>query len=62
MTEREKPCDWKPCTKARDGYKVYCVEHSEAARLNVLRSLGMAAPTSLMWREGDERRMFDLDE
>ena len=55
-----KRCDWKPCERVRDGYKVYCAEHAETARLNVLRSLGMAAPTSLMWRDGDERRLLNL--
>jgi hypothetical protein len=56
----EKRCDWKPCPLTRDGYSVYCAEHREEARMNVLRSLGMAAPTSLMWRDGDERRLLNL--
>ena len=50
----EPHCSWGPCALVRDGYSVYCTKHREEARRNVLRSLGFAAPTSLMWRAGDE--------
>jgi hypothetical protein len=36
-----KLCSWKLCASPRE------------ARRNVLRTLGLAAPTSLMWRDED---------
>ena len=48
-----KTCEW-PCSRPARDYSPYCEEHTETARRNVLRALGIGARSALMWREGDE--------
>lgn len=57
---KPKTCDWLPsaCDRPRNGVSTYCAEHAEEARRNVIRSLGLDAMKSLMWRDGDEKWLF----
>lgn len=52
-------CRWKPCQQPQASISTYCDEHRERARRNVLLALGLHAPTSLMWRDGDESWLLD---
>lgn len=55
-----KVCDWKPCAEPRHGLSVYCQQHAEQARRNVLSALGLGARESLMFRDGDEEWLMPV--
>jgi hypothetical protein len=55
-----KRCTWKPCERPRFGISTYCADHTEEARRNVLRALGLYARESLMWQDGDEEWLMPV--
>lgn len=52
-------CRWGDCDAVKLSLSIYCADHHERARRNVLLALGAAAPRSLMWRPGDEVWLAD---